>query len=72
MPHDLEKVAQAQRLNLDHYLHDDIYARLNQILDLNNSLSNINETRCIKLDESLRNYKYNYLCSILICTFQEP
>lgn len=61
MSDDIGKIVQIHPLNLDHYLLEDIYAKVDQIGDPNKSLHDIHETICCALAESFCNYNYGYV-----------
>lgn len=46
MSDDIEKAVQVHRLNPDYYLHEEINARVDEIVDLNNPLLVIDERNC--------------------------
>lgn len=60
MSNDLQKALQVHFLNLDDYLHEEIYRMVDEIADPSKSLSDIDETHCRALDESFRHYIYSY------------
>lgn len=47
-------------MNLDHYLHQEIYVKVDQIVYPNNRLRDIDEAHCHALAKSVSNYKYGY------------
>lgn len=59
MTDSIRKAAQNHSLNLDHYLREVIYARMDQITNPNNLLRDIDDARCCVLAELFRDYRYN-------------
>lgn len=56
-------------MNLDHYQHYGIYAKLNQIPGVNNTLHDIDEAHYGTLDRSPRKHNYDYARSTIIMYF---
>lgn len=54
---DIEKAAQIYSSNVDHYRHEQIYARVDWVLDLNNPIYDSDELHYCALADSLPNYK---------------
>lgn len=60
MFHEIEENVHVHPLNLEHCQHEEIYTRVDQIVDSNNVLRDIREVYCCALKKSARHYNYNY------------
>lgn len=67
-----EKIWKAVRdhpLNLDNYRHQEIYARVYEIVNLSHPLRNIDEPHCPTMAYLFRKYKYNYARGMVMACF---
>lgn len=72
MSDDIGKALQVSHLNVDHYVHDEIFGNVDQIAELNNTLCDINEAHCRVLAKSYHNYSYEYAVAGWRCTICLP
>lgn len=72
MSDDIEMAVQVHLLNLDQYLHERIYAIVDQIADPNNSLGDMDEAHCRPLAVFFRNEIYNYAHGMMMVYFSSP
>lgn len=63
---DIRRVLHANQFNLDHYLHENIYTRVEPIADPDSPPPDIDETHCHAMDESFRKYEYSYARGIMM------
>lgn len=71
----IDKAVQVHPLNLENYLHEKIYARLDKTVDLYSSWYNIDGVQYRLLTESFRNYEYRYksgMMTVLFCSAVNP
>lgn len=69
MSDDVGKAVRVHSLTLDHYMHEIIYARADQTVDVNNPLHDTDQAHCRALTEYSRNYYYDYEHSLMTVNF---
>lgn len=69
MSDDSEKTAQDRPLNLDYYQHKKIYARVQQVVDLNKLLADIEKAHSLAPTVWFNSYKYDSVRSTRILYF---
>lgn len=72
MSDDSERSVQVRPMNLDHYLHDEIHARRDQVADPKNLLHGIDYAHCHALAETLRDYNFGHACGMMTVYFRLP
>lgn len=65
MSHDIRKAVQVHSLKLDHYLHEKVYAKVDEFLHQKNPMHIIDEAHCRGLAELLHSYRYHYARNIV-------
>lgn len=69
MSREIRRVVQANPLDLDRHLHEEIYDVVDQLADPNNPLRDIYKAHYRTLDELFRSYNYNSLRSMMTVYF---
>lgn len=66
---DIEIAVVVHSLDIEHYQHEEIYARNDDIFIQNNSLRDISKAHYLALAESFRNYDFDYACVMMTVYF---
>lgn len=70
MTHGIKMTVQMYPFNLGYCQQEKIYAKMDLIADPNNSLRDIDKTRCCLLIKPFRNHGYNYVRGMLTVYFR--